>query len=122
MLIEDVAPKIESSGLTRRWFSDQYIDLVFWENDKGEIQVVHLCYNKNIDEHALVWKLDSGYEHYKVDEGEPGPLKNLSPMMVDDGKMDLDKLKKDFNIRSKNLEDKVKNKIIDVIENFGIND
>lgn len=122
MLIEDVSPKQTEEKLSRRWFSDNEIDLIIWENSSHKITDFQLCYDKQKDEHALIWKKDDGFEHYKVDEGEPGPLKNLAPIMIDDGRFDIISVKNEFFDRSKEMDVQIREQVISILNSFSDKD
>jgi len=64
------------SGLTRRWFHDDYFDLFVKLDRKGEIVAVELCYGAGHKERALVWKKDHGhfYDGPGTDEFDPDDL------------------------------------------------
>jgi len=64
----------------RRWFADEYFDLLVWEDETGEIVGFELSYDKNRDQRALTWEKQKGYHHFKVDDGEsrPGKFKGVN--------------------------------------------
>ncbi len=68
----------------RRWFIDDYFDLVVWLNE-NDIEGFQLCYNKSEDQHAFTWHKNSGYMHNRVDDGEdkPGKPKGI-PILITD--------------------------------------
>ena len=45
----------------RRWFSDDYFDLIVWLGNGHEIIGFQLCYDKFGIERALSWKKGEGY-------------------------------------------------------------
>ncbi|WP_373501964.1 hypothetical protein [Desulfococcus sp.] len=70
----------------RRWFCDDFFDLILWLDDGGGILGFQLCYNKQGDQHALTWHAGSGYLHTRVDEGESRPGKfKASPVLMPNG-------------------------------------
>jgi hypothetical protein len=54
----------------RRWFADDYFDLIVWVGNRGECIGFQLCYDKSGDEHALTWHKKTGFRHHRVDSGE----------------------------------------------------
>lgn len=71
----------------RRWFYDDFFDLVLWLDDSGKILGFQLCYDKRRDQHALTWRADSGYLHNRVDDGESRPGKyKASPVLQPNGR------------------------------------
>ena len=54
----------------RRWFSDEYFDLIAWYSPDDEIIGFQLCYDKDNNERTLNWMNPSTWTHYRVDDGE----------------------------------------------------
>ena len=97
--------QIEGEGL-RRWFSDEFFDLIIWLDDKNIIQGFQLCYDKTGYERSLTWRTSS-YEHNKIDDGEnPGDRKS-SPILVADGEFDKRRIAYKFWNESKNIDKKI---------------
>jgi len=69
----------------RRWFADEYFDLVVWTSETGAIVAFELCYDKPRFERALTWSQERGWGHFRVDSGEDTPIKNHTPILVSDG-------------------------------------
>jgi len=89
IMIETANVKQDSADLRRRWFSDDYFDLIVWEEAAGEIIRFELCYGKFRDERALVWDREAGYSHLRVDDGENAAGKfKMSPIYAADGLFD----------------------------------
>jgi hypothetical protein len=89
----------------RRWFSDEEQDLIVWESEQRAIQGFQLCYGVGSDEHALTWRVTSGYTHHKVDDGEePGTVRKSTPILVPDGHFDPKHLADAFLRRSKEMD------------------
>ncbi len=73
----------------RRWFSDDFFDLIIWFDEDEEISGFQLCYDITRHERALTWKRKSGYRHEAVDQGEDGvSLMKSTPVMIKDGIFD----------------------------------
>jgi hypothetical protein len=72
--------------LRRRWFCDDYFDLIVWFDPAGSFQGFQLCYDRKLNPRALTWLQDKGYRHNGIDdgEGEAGGHKS-SPILVSDG-------------------------------------
>lgn len=69
----------------RRWFGDEYFDLILWLADGASIVAFELCYDKARLERAVIWSRDQGYRHFRVDAGEDTPMRNRTPILVSDG-------------------------------------
>ena len=63
----------------RRWFQDDYFDVIIWlEADRKDVFGFQLCYDVEGDEHCLTWKKDSGFVGsvpvmYSCHAGSPSP-------------------------------------------------
>jgi hypothetical protein len=85
MLSEIRNPRQVPGEGQRRWFTDEYFDLIVWHDGDGLPTGFQLCYDKNDRERALTWRSGRGYSHERVDDGEiPGRAK-MSPVLVPDG-------------------------------------
>ena len=72
----------------RRWFTDDYFDLIVWYGDEERPIGFQLCYDKAGRERALTWTREHGFRHDRVDAGEiPGHSK-MTPIIVADGAFD----------------------------------
>jgi hypothetical protein len=73
----------------RRWFDDEYFDLIVWFEPADEIFGFQLCYDRENKPRALTWTRQYGYKHTGIDNGENvlGMSKN-SPVLVADGLFD----------------------------------
>jgi len=93
----------------RRWFSDEYFDLIVWCESPGSgrsnITGFQLCYDRNGYERALTWTRDHGFSHEKVDTGEnrPGSMKS-TPILVADGVFDSAGVGERFREASKGID------------------
>jgi hypothetical protein len=98
----------------RRWFSDDYFDLIVWEDEDGEIVQFRLCYGRQSGERALVWKRQSELSHFTVDDGEgpPGRLK-MAPVLTADGLFDREAVAARFLTSSKDINRKISDFVYD---------
>ena len=89
----------------RRWFSDERLDLVVWEDEAQGIIGFQLCYDKQRDEHALTWIAGFGFSHGQVDagEGRPGRYKG-TPIVVNEGTFNMEELAPNFLNLSEGLD------------------
>jgi hypothetical protein len=79
------ARQVEGEGF-RRWFTDEYFDLIVWYNDNDRRPIgFQLCYDKAGRERALTWTVEHGFQHDRIDSGEtPGHFK-MTPIIIADG-------------------------------------
>ena len=68
-------------GLRRRWFEDDYFDLIVWLDARPEIVRFQLCYDKRHDEHALTWQRHEGFTHARIDTGSASVWETRSPTL-----------------------------------------
>lgn len=90
----------------RKWFSDDYFDLIVWYGSTGQITSFQLCYDVAEDQRAISWDVVKGFSHSRIDEGEDNPEQNRSPILIPDTeKIDHTVIEK-FTEHSKSLESK----------------
>ena len=65
-----------SPALTRRWFQDDYFDLIVWQDASGDIVRFQFCYARETrNERLLEWRRRRGFQHLKLearDQAKPG--------------------------------------------------
>lgn len=76
----------------RRWFSDEYFDLIVWYRDErrgdaGDMAGFQLCYDKEGQERALSWRREGGFSHDLVDTGEIPGRSKMSPVLQAGGEL-----------------------------------
>lgn len=70
----------------RRWFSDDFFDLIVWFEEDGSVWGFQLCYDRGYKPRALTWIKGTGYKHAGIDDGEgAGGTFKGSPVLVEDG-------------------------------------
>jgi hypothetical protein len=97
----------------RRWWVDDDLDLIVWLAADSSLLGFRLCYDKFNDERALTWTVDAGYLHHRVDTGESNPTKNRTPILVEDGPVDGERLRSQFLDRSSEMDPRVRDLVID---------
>ncbi len=89
----------------RKWFSDNYFDLIVWyEHEREVIAGFQLCYDISNEMRALTWKGTSGYTHQIVDDGESASNHNLTPVCISGGTFEKNVIVDIFKNASVNLE------------------
>ena len=59
----------KTPGLVKRWFQDDYFDLVAWHDPRGTILRFQLCYaRESHGERVLEWRRGLGFQHLKTEE------------------------------------------------------
>jgi hypothetical protein len=84
----------------RTWFQDEYFDLFVWRGRAGEVIAFQLCYDRSASERVLAWSERGGFLHRRIDDGEHTPVKNMSPIMVTDGRFVAGEIAAEFDSRS----------------------
>lgn len=93
----------------RKLFFDNYFDLFIWyDTENGNIIGFQLCYNKEEEEHSLIWRVHKGFLHSGIETGEnrPGRAKQ-SPVLIKDGVFNNLCLAKKFEHHSDQLEKEI---------------
>ena len=102
----------------RRWFEDEYFDLIVWYDSGNKISDFQLCYNKVKDEHVLSWQAEAGFSHNRIDDGEGVPLKNLTPILVPDGAFPFNFILERFKERAGKIDPKITEFIVSKINEY----
>jgi hypothetical protein len=88
----------------RRWFDDEYFDLIVWYAADGGFFGFQLCYDRSRKPRALTWTAASGYRHSGVDDGEgAGVMAKEAPVLVADGLFDAPSVSQRFDKAAENL-------------------
>ncbi len=105
----------------RRIFIGDYFDLFIWYDEVGgNMTGFELCYNKDIDEHSIIWKKSQGYFHSKVDSGEGNPSRSKqTPILMADGEFNHHKIAEKFKLMSEKLDDDIKDLVYQKLLNYG---
>jgi hypothetical protein len=114
--VEPVAQVQRSAG-SRRWFSDDELDLIVWYTESGEISGFQLCYDLRGAERAFTWKHGS-LIHTAVDSGDESPLHNRSPILVSCPVASVDKVIDEFKSRSQGIEPSIAALVLSTISSF----
>ena len=89
----------------RRWFENEYFDLIVWFDHDGGILEFELCYDKTKNQRALRWEGPERYSHFRVDDGEHHAGRGKSsPILLRDPRFDREKVLRRFELESAGLE------------------
>lgn len=91
---------IQQVGGFRRWFSDDYMDLIVWFGSGSSIAGFQICYGRPDNEHALTWYEGRGFCHNRVDDGELPFHPKMTPILVADGIVPARLILEQFEARS----------------------
>ncbi len=118
MLREITTVKRKVGNLTRRWFSDESIDLFVFFDKADEMIQIQLSYDKLNNEHILCWKKDVGFSHDRVDDGQDVSGKARAPIMVENGAFDIDNILLQFKDASDGANIELFNTVYDKLIEF----
>ena len=83
MLIEKKDVQQRPGESHRRWFSDEFFDLIVWWSETEEIILFQLSYDPDGVDGLLEWRRASGLSHFRVDTGGPLPARHArTPFLV----------------------------------------
>jgi hypothetical protein len=103
----------------RRWFSDDYFDLIIWFDPQGGISGFQLCYDNRKSPRALTWLRDRGFTHEGIDDGDDPLLRYKStPVLVPDGPFDTGEILKRFTQASRSLPEGITRLVMEKIQSF----
>jgi hypothetical protein len=111
--------KQHQHGLCRRWFEDEFFDLIVWYDQRQEIFGFQLCYEKSRDEHALTWLEDRGYGLHRIDTGEQSVWETSSPVLIADGAFPRQQIIERFLESSKAIDPNVVQYVVQKLEQYG---
>lgn len=102
----------------RRWFTDEYFDLIVWYADEGSIDGFQLCYDKEKRERALTWRRSGSYVHEAVDDGELYGRNKMTPVMVQDGVFDKTEVSGKFRKHASGIESELTSFVLEKLMEF----
>jgi hypothetical protein len=88
----------------RRWFTDEYFDLIVWYDEQRTLVGFQLCYDKEGTERALTWTREHGFQHNRIDAGEVAGHAKMTPIVVADGAFSRDPVAERFRAESGGIE------------------
>jgi hypothetical protein len=105
-------------GRTRRWFSDDYFDLIVWHDWDQTIRGFQLCYDKPGRERAFTWTVEEGFRHDAVDSGEMTPEANRAPVLTASAAFPLEQVRGEFEVRSATLDSQLRELVLAKLREF----
>lgn len=100
----------------RRWFADEYLDLVVWISDPGSVVAFELCYDKPRAERAVTWSPEKGYGSFRVDGGGDTPTRNRTPILISDRSVPKDQVIAQFTERAGALDPAIRDFVLQKLE------
>ncbi|HAK47165.1 MAG TPA: hypothetical protein DCO79_14765 [Spirochaeta sp.] len=108
-MLHEVKNVIQEDVGFRRTFIGDYFDLFIWyESQGGKLKGFELCYDKTAYERSIIWRVNQGYLHSKVDSGEgmPGRAKQ-TPVLLADGVFENESIAGKFKLNSTEIDSKI---------------
>jgi hypothetical protein len=102
----------------RRWFADDYFDLIVWYDDAATLVGFQLCYDKLVRERALTWTLEHGYQHNRIDSGEVAGHSKMTPIIVADGAFAPGQVSERFRTASAQIDQGIATFVLDAIAGY----
>jgi hypothetical protein len=100
-MLREIRTGEASRDVRRRWFVDDYFELLVWLDDKQDLEGFQLCYDRGRHERAVTWTRTGGLKHVTVDQGESSPLKNQTPLLYCGGNLDKGTVLERFHAASR---------------------
>lgn len=105
----------------RRWFEDDYFDLIVWHDNQDVIISFELYYDKRGHQRAVRWEQPNRYAHYRVDEGEKKSGKSkASPVLIVEEGFDGNKVAFLFESESKRIDENIASFVYEKILGYPI--
>ncbi|MCL4504071.1 MAG: hypothetical protein M1438_19785 [Deltaproteobacteria bacterium] len=115
-MLKEYAQILQPEG--RRWFGDDYFDLIVWSGKHGEIVGFQLCYDLGGDERALTWHEKTGFGHQRVDDGDLHRPFKATPILIADGECDAAAILRRFQEHSGLMDEQVAGFVLKKIETY----
>lgn len=111
MLMEHSCRQIPDEP-TRRWMSDDFMDLIVWFEPDRSIHGFQLSYDKAGNERVLTWIAGRGFSHRSIEPGDTGPFANCTPILLANGSMPVEMVKQEYLRRSRKLEPMIRELVL----------
>lgn len=111
------ARQVEGEGF-RRWFTDEYFDLIVWYGNDRRLIGFQLCYDKQERERALTWTREHGFQHNRIDSGEVPGHSKMTPIIIADGAFNRDPVGERFRQASANIDPVIAAFVSDTMRNY----
>ncbi len=116
-MLKEISPAVQKDR-GRRWFTDDYFDLIVWLGPHAAISGFQLCYDIRDAERALTWTTGKGFSHERVDAGEENPTKNKTPVLVPDGLFRSREILAHFLERSADIDPRIRSFVSDKLRDY----
>jgi hypothetical protein len=111
------ARQVQGEGF-RRWFTDDYFDLIVWYGNDRTLIGFQLCYDKQQRERALTWTREHGFHHNRIDSGEVPGHSKMTPVIIADGAFNRDPVAERFHAACANIDPVIAAFVFDTISGY----
>ena len=101
----------------RRWFEDDYFDLIVWY-EGPRVYGFQLCYDTQGRERALTWVRGSGYSHKAIDDGQATASTHMTPILVQDGVFEKNLIAEKFKAAAGEIDAGITGLVCQVLERY----
>lgn len=102
----------------RRWFWDDFFDLLVWD-DEGAVTGFQLKYQTSNGARMLTWQQGKRCKHHGIDEGDDDPTRfDMTRMLIRDGVFDHESVASEFHRRAEQMDAAVSVVILEHIQQF----
>jgi hypothetical protein len=102
----------------KRWFTSPGMDLFIWFDSDDSIISYQFTYDKPHNEKAFIWSEEEGLSHMRVDDGSRSGKHPGSPLLVQDGEVNPNKIISLIRSNSGELEPSIGSFIVSKIEQY----
>ena len=110
-MLKEITAEIRKEH-NRRWFTDDYIELIVWIDQETVISDFQLCYDVKNIERAFTWTKARGFTHVRVDEGEENATRNSTPILVPAGLFPVHEILEQFLARSAEIDARIRSFVV----------
>jgi hypothetical protein len=119
-MLREINPVRQIKGQQkRRWFSDDFFDLLVWIDERDEISGFQLSYDRSHNQRALTWHIESGFTHHHIDDGEgkPGKMK-ATPILIPDSHFNYAEIGRRFKKNGSHIDERIFSFVYDKIMQY----
>ncbi len=106
----------------RRWFEDDYFDLIIWQDEGEDILGFELHFDKKASPQAVRWDKPNRFEFFSVDDGEfRADRFKMAPVLMPARKNLHVPVAYKFRVESNNIQPRISSFIFDKLKNAIVN-
>ncbi|MCX7680184.1 MAG: hypothetical protein N2316_13350 [Spirochaetes bacterium] len=106
-MLREVKVAQKEKNYRRRWFEDDFFELIVWYDSSDVIHGFQLCYAHSGVERALTWKSNTGFVHEKIDDSRVFGHMPATPILVPDGIFPAEVIITEFTKRANQIDETI---------------